>query len=124
MRFKVDENLHDDIAEALRSRGHDAVTVYDQKMRGDTDARLGEVCRGEGRAIVSFDLDFANVRDYPPGDYPGLIVLRLVDQSRPYVLRIFASVLDLLDREELAGCLWVVEEHRVRIRRADGAGPP
>jgi len=124
MRFKVDENLHDDIAEALRSRGHDAVTVHDQGMRGDSDARLSEVCRGEGRAIVSFDLDFANVRDYPPGDYPGLIVLRLADQSRPYVLRIFASVLDLLDREELAGCLWVVEEHRVRIRRADGADSP
>ena len=26
MRFKVDENLHDDVAETLRSRGHDAVT--------------------------------------------------------------------------------------------------
>ena len=124
MRFKVDENLPDDIAEALRSRGHDAMTVHDQSMRGNSDARLSDVCRAEGRAIVSFDLDFANVRDYPPGDYPGLIVLRLADQSRPYVLRIFASVLDLLDREELAGCLWVVEEHRVRIRRADGAGSP
>lgn len=124
MRFKVDENLHDDIAEALRSRGHDAVTVHDQSMRGNTDARLSEVCRAEGRAIVSLDLDFANIRDYPPGGYPGLIVLRLADQSRPYVSQVFASVLDLLEREGLAGCLWVVEEHRVRIRRADGTGTP
>ena len=124
MRFKVDENLHEDIAESLRSRGHDAVTVHDQKMRGSTDSRLSEVCQAEGRAIVSFDLDFANIRDYPPGDYPGLIVLRLSDQSRPYVSQVFAAVLDLLDREELAGCLWVVEEHRVRIRRADGMGTP
>jgi predicted nuclease of predicted toxin-antitoxin system len=124
MRFNVGENLHDDIAVALRSRGHDAMTVHDQSMRGSSDARLSEVCRAEGRAIISFDLDFANVRDYPPGDYPGLIALRLVDQSRPYVLRIFASVLDLLDREELTGCLWVVEENRVRIRRADGTGLP
>jgi predicted nuclease of predicted toxin-antitoxin system len=122
MRFKVDENLHDDIAEALRSRGHDALTVHDQKMRGNPDSRLGEVCRAEGRAIVSLDLDFANVRDYPPSDYPGLIVLRLADQSRRYVLRVFDSVLDLLDRETLAGSLWIVEEHRVRIRRAEGTG--
>ena len=109
MRFKVDENLHEDIVEALRSRGHDALSVHDQKMRGSSDARLGEAGRAEGRAIVSFDLDFANIRDYPPGDYPGLIVLRLADQSRPYIMRIFRSVLDLLDRESLAGCLWVVE---------------
>ena len=123
MRFKVDENLQEDIAIALRSKGHDASTVHDQKMRGESDSRLGEVCRAEGRAIVSLDLDLANVRDYPPRDYPGLIVLRLTDQSRPYVLRIFNAVLDLLDCEELTGCLWIVEEHRVRIRRAD-AGPP
>jgi predicted nuclease of predicted toxin-antitoxin system len=124
MRFKVDENLHKDIALALRSRGHDALSVHDQKMRGSPDSRLGEVCRAEGRAIISLDLDFANIRDYPPGDYPGLIVLRLADQSRPYVLRIFASVLDLLERETLTGCLWVVEEHRVRIRRAETEGMP
>ena len=122
MHFKVDENLHDDVAAALRSRGHDALTVHDQKMRGNSDSRLGEVCQTEGRAIVSLDLDFANVRDYPPWDYPGLIVLRLVDQSRACVLRVFSSVLDLLDRETLAGSLWIVEEHRVRIRRTGGAG--
>jgi predicted nuclease of predicted toxin-antitoxin system len=85
MRFKVDENLHYDVAEALRARGHDALTVHDQQMRGDPDSRLGEVCQAEGRAIVSLDLDFANIRDYPPRDYAGLIVLRLADQSRPYV---------------------------------------
>jgi predicted nuclease of predicted toxin-antitoxin system len=120
MRFKVDENLHEDVGEAPRARGHDAVTVHDQGMRGNPDARLAEVCRAEGRALVSLDLDFANIRDYPPGDYPGLIVLRVADQSRVYVARVFSGVLDLLDRETLAGCLWIVEEHRVRIRRADG----
>ena len=73
---------------------------------------------------MSCDLDFANIRDYPPADYPGLIVLRLANQSRPHVLRVFHSVLDLLDREVLAGCLWVVEEHRVRIRRAEPRGSP
>ena len=33
MRFKVDENLHEDVAEALRLRGHDALSVHDQKRR-------------------------------------------------------------------------------------------
>jgi predicted nuclease of predicted toxin-antitoxin system len=85
MPFKVDENLHSDIAEALRSRGHDAVTVHLQKIRGGTDARLADVCQAEGRAIVSLDLDFANIRNYPPQNDPGLIVLRRADQSRPHV---------------------------------------
>jgi predicted nuclease of predicted toxin-antitoxin system len=121
MQFKVDENLHD-VAEALLARGHGAATVHDQHLRGSPDARLGEVCRAEGRALVTLDLDFANIRDYPPEDYPGLIVLRLADQSRPYVLGVLRGVLDLLEREPLAGSLWIVEEHQVRIRRAGEEG--
>jgi predicted nuclease of predicted toxin-antitoxin system len=119
MLFKVDENLHDDVAEALRTRGHDAMTVHDQGMRGSVDQRVADICRIEGRAIITMDLDFSNIRDFPRQDYPGLVVLRLADQSRPHVLRIVRGVLDALDREPLAGCLWIVEEHRVRIRRTD-----
>lgn len=124
MRFKVDENLHDDVAEALRARGHDAMTVYDQSLRGSVDHRIADICRIEGRAIITMDLDFANIRDFPPQDYPGLIVLRLVDQSRKCVQRVMQGVLDILDREPLAGCLWIVEEHRVRIRQTDPPGAP
>jgi predicted nuclease of predicted toxin-antitoxin system len=123
MQFKVDENLHDDVAEALRAGGHGAVTVHDQRLRGSADDQLGEVCRAEGRALLTLDLDFANIRDYPPQDYPGLIVMRLADQSRPHVLSVLPGVLDLLNREPLTGSLWIVEEHRVRIRRAEKETP-
>jgi predicted nuclease of predicted toxin-antitoxin system len=118
MRFKVDENLHDDVAQTLRGRGHDAETVYDEGLRAEDDATIAGRCRQEGRAIVTLDLDFANITIYPPEDYPGLIVLRVGNQSRLHVLNTFSQVLDLIDREPLHGHLWIVEEHRVRIRGA------
>ena len=34
MRFKIDENLHDDVADALRTHGHDALTVFEEGLRG------------------------------------------------------------------------------------------
>ncbi len=34
MRFKVDKNLHEDIAALLRERGHDALSVFAQGIRG------------------------------------------------------------------------------------------
>ena len=116
MLFKVDENLHDDVAQALRGRGHNAETVYDEGLRGEDDRTIADRCKKEGRAIVTLDLDFANITIYPPEDYPGLIVLRVVNQSRPHVLNAFNQVLDLIDRSPLQGHLWIVEEHRVRIR--------
>lgn len=32
MRFKIDENLHPEVAAAFRARGHDALTVRDHLL--------------------------------------------------------------------------------------------
>jgi predicted nuclease of predicted toxin-antitoxin system len=67
---------------------------------------------------VTLDLDFANITVYPPEDSPGFIVLRVVDQSRSHMLQVFTRIFNLIDQEPLAGHLWIVEEHQVRIRGA------
>ena len=48
MRFKIDENLHEDVAEALRTHGHDAQTVFDEGLRGHADPEIAEVPAGSG----------------------------------------------------------------------------
>ncbi len=121
MRFKVDENLHEEVADLLRQHGHDAVTVYGQQMQGRVDDDVAAVCRVEGRVIFTQDLDFSNVLTYPPQDYAGIIVLRLHDQSRPSVVAVTARLLPLFAKEPLVGCLWVVDEIGMRIRQ--GSNP-
>jgi predicted nuclease of predicted toxin-antitoxin system len=115
MQFKIDENLHPEVAALLRQHGHDATTVYDQGLHGYSDAEIVHICQREARALVTMDLDFADIRAYPPQDYAGIIVLRRTDQSRPAVLRVFRQMLDLLDREPLTAHLWIVAEHQIRI---------
>ena len=116
MRFKVDENLHEDVAATLRAEGHDARTVYEEGLRGHSDRDIADVCRRDQRAVVTLDLDFGNIREYPPEDYPGLIVLRVVNQSRPHILWVLSQIFELLEHQPLAGHLWVVSESGVRIR--------
>ncbi len=116
MQFKMDENLHPDLAEYFRERGHDAVTVWDEGLRGRSDRDIVDRCRAEGRVLLSFDLGFADIRVYPPAQYPGLIVLRLENQSRQQLMDVAPMVLDLLGRERLVGSLWIVDELSVRVR--------
>lgn len=116
MRFKTDENLPLQAAELLRNAGHDVVTVLDQKMGGVNDAFLSEVCRREGRVLVTLDAGFADIRAYPPGGHPGIMVLRPESQSRETIVNLLRGVLALLAREALDRKLWIVEEGRVRIR--------
>jgi predicted nuclease of predicted toxin-antitoxin system len=116
MLFKIDENLHEEVAELLRQNGHDAVSVYDQQMRGSKDEDLASACRREGRVIVTQDRDFSNIVAFPPEDYAGIIVFRLHDPSRPSLLAAMRRLLPMLATDSLAGCLWTVDDVGVRIR--------
>ena len=117
MRFKIDENLHDDVVALLAAAGHDVHTVFDEGLRGSPDEAIAEHCRDEDRTLVTLDLDFADIRTYPPAGHPGMIVLRLSSQSRPHILRVMSSVAVLLNTEQLARRLWIVSEASVRIRQ-------
>jgi predicted nuclease of predicted toxin-antitoxin system len=117
MRFKIDENLHDDVAALLSGAGHEVHTVHDEGLRGSFDEVIAEQCRVEDRALVTMDLDFADIRTYPPASHPGMIVLRVALQSRPHILQVMSSIITLLESEQLAYRLWIVSEAGVRIRQ-------
>ncbi len=116
MRFKTDENLPAEIANLLGRHGHDAITVHAQGLGGVADPAVAAVCKSENRAIVTLDLDFCDIRRYPPEDYSGIIVLRPVVQTIPALEQMMTRALPLLATEPLQGCLWIVDDHRVRIR--------
>jgi len=115
VKFKTDENLPSEAAELLRSAGHDAVTAGERGLGGAVDATVGSVCQREGRVLVTLDLDFADIRTYPPNLYPGFVVLRLPRQDKAGVLRIISRAIPLFAGETVTGRLWIVEPHQVRI---------
>ena len=116
MLFKIDENLPVEAAELLCAAGHDALTLHDQKMDGQPDPQVADVCRSEQRVLVTLDLDFADIRNYPPVNYHGIVVLRPSSQAKPLVLELVSRLISLLAREELRGCLWIIQPHSLRIR--------
>lgn len=76
MRFKLDENVDLRCRELLAAGGHDVATVAEEHLGGAEDADVAERCLEEGRCLITADQDFAQIVDYPPEKYAGLIVLR------------------------------------------------
>ena len=81
MRFKLDENLPIQLKGLFTESGHD-VTVLEQGMGGATDSDVASACLAEKRILVTQDMDFADIRMYPPGEHPGIVVFRLPRQTR------------------------------------------
>lgn len=116
MKFKVDENLPQDICALLKNAGFDAMSIPDQQLSGESDPKIFEVCQDEERILVSLDVGFANLRSYPPASASGILVLRLARQDKLYVIDVMQKLLPLLEKESPAKQLWIVEDDRVRIR--------
>lgn len=116
MRFKLDENLSPTIVGLLTEAGHDAATVAEQGLAGSVDSDIASVCLDEGRILLTLDLDFSDVRAYPPHLYPGLIVLRLSSQSPRRQMDVVSRMLPSLSGSSLQGKLWIVDDSRIRIR--------
>ncbi len=116
MRVKLDENLPIQLERLFTESGHDAVTVLDEGMGGATDSDVALVCLAEERVLVTQDVDFADIRMYPPGEYPGIVVFRLTSRTRDDLLEVGTRLIETLSRSLPRGQLWIVEDSRVRIR--------
>lgn len=122
MHFKIDENLPVEIAELPIQAGHDAKTVNDQKLQGSHDPALLDICRIEQRVLLTLDLDFSDIRTYPPRENEGIVVLRLSSQAKPHIINAVRHIVPIFDREPLKHHLWIAEETRVRIRGGEAEG--
>ena len=116
MRFKIDQNLPAESAILLHEAGFEADTVDDEKLSGADDSVISECARVDGRVLVTLDLGFADIRSYPPQEYPGIVVIRCKTQGKIILLAMLRRVLLLLRQRSPEGQLWVVEPDRVRFR--------
>ena len=102
----------------MRSLGHHAEFARDIELGSATDEQIAEHALQYRAALLTRDLDFADIRQYPPDRYSGIVVLRLPDTA---VAEEIAAALKRFLSEpgfiaSLAGRLAIVEGDRVRFR--------
>lgn len=120
MRFLVDEDLPRSIRDLLHRYGHEAVDVRDVDLRGATDSQIAAHAQHERLCLLTGDFDFSDIRNYPPAQYPGIVVVH-PDPKHATARAILALLESFLKQEALvstiAGKLAIVQPDHIRIRR-------
>jgi predicted nuclease of predicted toxin-antitoxin system len=118
MRFLVDANMPRSTLAMLTRLGHTSEHVRDIGLGDAADAKIAAYARSVGAAILTRDVDFSDIRNYPPRDFSGIIVLRMPEDA---VAATIVNLLELfLSRVEfnagVTGRLVILEPGRVRFR--------
>ena len=116
MRVKLDANMPSAMTELLRQAGHDALTVAEEGLGGAADPTILQAATTENRVLVTFDLDFADVRSFPVGSHGGIVVFRLHDQRWAVLQEPVRHLVASGILERIRGGLAIVDEVRIRIR--------
>ena len=120
MKFKLDENFGCRTQNLIRNSGYDVSTIREEEIQGCSDRDLFEVCRNENRCLITLDLDFSDVTQFPPGQTNGIVVIR-VPQNPGIILleQLIRQFLNQLETEILEEKLWIVEVGRIRIHQSE-----
>lgn len=119
MKFKIDENVALVAKKILLQYGHDVKTVPEENLIGSKDSDLSELCCKENKVIVTFDTDFGDVRRVPYPNFPGVLVLRLRNQSPRRVSSALGRFLEKIDIKDISGTIAIIEEDRHRIHHVE-----
>ncbi|MPZ13579.1 MAG: hypothetical protein GEU73_04010 [Chloroflexi bacterium] len=115
MKLKLDENVGGRCLHDFQAAEHDAATVAGEGLAETQEDRLIEICREEGRILVTLDLDSSNPLIFEPRRYPGIAVLRLPSKPTPADLYdVVQTLIGALSTRAIAGKLWIVEHARIR----------
>jgi len=117
MKIKLDENISRHLKSLLKQEGHEAITAAEQGLLGKTDIEIGAAVKAEGMLLFTLDLEFADLRKFPAGSHPGIVLFRPLSMGPLFVNRFITEFVKVTDLSSLSGCLVVVDPTRVRIRR-------
>ncbi|HPB31759.1 MAG TPA: DUF5615 family PIN-like protein [Candidatus Sumerlaeota bacterium] len=116
MKFVVDMPLSRQLAEVLRSRGHDAFHISERGLQRSSDKNIFDLAVEERRIIITADLDFSRIfaLSFQTGE-TGLILFREGNLSDSQMIEFLERVLDTIPPEKIWRSIIVVEHHRIRI---------
>ncbi|MCC7291243.1 MAG: DUF5615 family PIN-like protein [Phycisphaerales bacterium] len=117
MKLPADLHISPRTVAFLRKLGHDVVRVADIMDPRSTDAAIIARARGEGRTILTQNLDFSRIIAVSGQSSPSLVLLRLGSTRVEFVNAMLQRVLPQITQAVEIGSIVTVSDRRIRTRR-------
>lgn len=114
-RILVDENIPKSVQRWLEDLGHDVVRPSDVGLKGVKDNIIIEAAIGDGRVIVTLDLDFAEIYYGSTRDKIAVVVIRIHPPTPENIKNVLSKALKKIDLGRVTKGLIIISRKKVRI---------
>lgn len=119
LRFFIDQCVPRYVPESLRDAGHQVELLRDHLPTDAADTAVIARAQELDAILVTLNGDFANIINYPPSSYGGIIALQVRNHPEnlgSIVIRLLTYLSSHTAREDFSKKLFLVEAHRIRIK--------
>ncbi|PSF32116.1 hypothetical protein C7H19_21985 [Aphanothece hegewaldii CCALA 016] len=119
LRFFIDQCVPSSISQLLRQSGYEVLILKDYISIDSPDQNVIAEAQRQNSILISLNGDFADIVNYPPTTYQGIISIQLKDHPE-IIPQLMQQLLNYLAKynsmNDYQGKLLIVEVSRIRIR--------
>jgi len=120
LTFFSDQCVPTEISDILIRNGHSVTLLRDVLPIRSPDSDVIAKAQSLSAILVSLNGDFADIVDYPPSEYAGIVAIQLKNHPEtipPLMGRLINFLIENPKQEFYRGKLIIGEAHRIRIRQ-------
>jgi predicted nuclease of predicted toxin-antitoxin system len=120
LEFFSDQCVPAQISDTLVRSGHQVTLLRNTLPIRSPDTAVIAKAQAMGAILLSLNGDFADIVDYPPSAYAGIVAIQLKNHPEtipPLMTRLANFLNENPDQIFYRGKLIIVEPHRIRIRQ-------
>jgi predicted nuclease of predicted toxin-antitoxin system len=115
----MDQCVPRSVSESLENAGHNVELLRSHLPINAKDPEVIACARRLNAVLVTLNGDFADIINYPPAEFGGIIALQVKNhpESLPAIVMRWLTYLGKYPKlEHWAGKLFLIEAHRIRIK--------
>ncbi len=116
MRILADHCVWGKTIRFLKDNDFKVIRLKEVGNIASSDEEVLQIAHRLDVILVTNDLDFGDIRRYPPGKHQGIIVLRITTKNIGSVHLILLQFLNDYGRERIRGKLAIINSKSCRIR--------
>jgi predicted nuclease of predicted toxin-antitoxin system len=117
LKLLLDENIIPLLIDKIKDRYPGSIDIHDIGYGGKSDKEIYDFLVEKDYVLLTFDLDFTDIRKFPPEFVEGIIVLRFKNKKIQDLIVHMSDYLEQLEALDFKHSLIIFQNSGIRIKK-------